>query len=179
MTERMSREEIAKSLKAMGVDPRKADIAASADSGAQVNVGRVGYVQVVGPPLLYPICITIPWSGLVSDNAKYGVTIIRNSPRLILQAKYKEAKGKAARAAKDVMGDYPPLSGPLMLVGRIYVPDNRPGHDVCNVAKCLLDALQKVVYVNDDQLHRVTLLRAGVDVDRPRCELEIQPLAAV
>lgn len=143
----------------------------------------VGYVAVVGPPLPLPIRVVLPWSVLISDNDKYGAAIINTSgkhvPKLLLTGRYRAAKEtarKLARAAMTVDGYlFTPLRNALQLNAKVWVPNNRP-HDVANFAKLVCDALEKAVYVNDSQLHRVTWERAGVDVDRPRAELTIGPI---
>lgn len=125
----------------------------------------------------FPIRLTIPWSGLVSDNKKYAPAYTRGgSPRLVLQHDYREAKKKAARIARTVMAGREPIDAvPLELYARVWVPDRRRGHDTANFAKCLCDALEGIVYANDEWLHRTVWERAGVDVDRPRAEVEIRP----
>lgn len=129
----------------------------------------------------WPIKITLPWSALVSDNDKYSAVIRRNGsakefPKLVLTARYKDAKEKAREVAKRMMAGVEPVSDALAFTARVYVPDNRPGHDVCNFAKCCLDAFEGAIYRNDGQLHRVVWERAGVDVDAPRAEIEVRPL---
>lgn len=175
MTATMSAAEKFRALRALDVPESLARKAAGLDAPVSVD-----FMRVEGPMLAFPIHIRVPWSALISDNDKYGVTMrgtmAKPFPKLILQARYREAKLKAREAGKAVMGTCPPLTMPLAFTGRVWVPDNRGGHDVCNFAKCLLDALQKTVYANDDQLHDVRWIRAGVDVDAPRCEIEIAPL---
>ncbi len=74
------------------------------------------------------------------------------------------------------MHGFNPLAMPLSLRARVYLPDNRPGHDVANFAKCCHDGLERAVYVKDEWLHRIAWERAGVDIDGPRAEIEIAPL---
>jgi Holliday junction resolvase RusA-like endonuclease len=124
--------------------------------------------------VVFPLCFTLPWSALVSDNRKYNAAYTRaKNPTLVLSHKYREAKKKAAGIAREAMGSAEPVAYPLALHARVWVPDNRPGHDVANFAKCCHDALEKVVYVTDEWLYRITWERAGVDVDRPRAEITI------
>jgi Holliday junction resolvase RusA-like endonuclease len=69
-----------------------------------------------------------------------------------------------------------PVEIPVKLEARVWVPDNRR-RDVPNFAKCVHDALEKLVYVNDCWLYDSRWIRAGVDVDHPRAEITITPLA--
>jgi hypothetical protein len=131
------------------------------------------------PPL--PIRLTLPWSMLVSDNAKYTAGLRGGRPRLLLTGAYRAAKNAAqqrARAAMTVAGRrYPPLAVPCALVARVYVPDARP-HDVANFAKCAHDAIERILIANDRWLYDVRWIRAGIDCDAPRAELELRPLVA-
>jgi Holliday junction resolvase RusA-like endonuclease len=121
--------------------------------------------------LLMPVRLRIPWSALASDNDKYG--IMRG--KLIAQKPYRAAKKAIRSLAVEAMNGRPPAACPLALVARVYVPDNRV-HDVVNFSKCVHDALKGSVFVDDQWLHDVRWIRAGVDVDAPRCELTITPL---
>lgn len=118
-----------------------------------------------------PICVRIPWSALVSDNDKYTVAV----SKLVLTDVYRNAKRAIGNAGADAMGGFATLNGPLSLVARVWMPDNRP-HDLTNFCKVVHDGLEKVVYRSDAQLHDVRWIRAGVDVDAPRCELTISPM---
>jgi Holliday junction resolvase RusA-like endonuclease len=117
------------------------------------------------------ISLRIPWSALVSDNAKYGVV----NGKLIAQKPYRAAKKAIASLAQDAMAGRPPAECPLALHARVWMPDNRR-HDLTNSCKIVHDALEGTIYTDDVWLHRVTWERAGVDVDAPRCELTISPL---
>jgi Holliday junction resolvase RusA-like endonuclease len=125
--------------------------------------------------------LTLPWSALVSDNRKYAAALRgKGVPMLIHTEQYRNAKKAAKARAVDAMTvegqRFPPLARPLALVARVWVPDNRHGHDVANFAKCAHDALEGIVYSKDEWLHDVRWIRAGVDVDRPRAEIEVAPL---
>jgi len=126
------------------------------------------------PPqtIMMPVHLRIPWSALVSDNAKYGVI----DGRLIAQKPYRAAKKAIHKLAVDVMGGRPAAACPLAIVARVYVPDNRV-HDVVNFSKCVHDALKGSVFTDDQWIHDARWIRAGVDVDAPRCELTISPLS--
>jgi Holliday junction resolvase RusA-like endonuclease len=115
--------------------------------------------------------LRIPWSCLVSDNAKYGVL----DGKLIAQKPYREAKKRIHALALEVMGDRPSFLQPVALVARVWMPDNRR-HDLTNSCKLVHDALEDAVVEDDSQLHDVRWIRAGVDVDAPRAELTITPL---
>lgn len=178
----MSKEEIARALEAQGVPRDKARQVAGLAAEPRE---RAAFLRVVGPELAFPIRFVLPWSALASDNDKYVAQIRRKDggvpfPFITLTEKYRAAKNSAkARAAEAMTVEgqrFPALASPLSLVARVWVPDNRPGHDVANFAKCAHDALEGVVYAKDEWLHDVRWIRAGVDVDRPRAELEIAPL---
>lgn len=130
-----------------------------------------------GEPLVYvrisdwPVSLRIPWSALVSDNAKYGVV----NGKLIAQKPYRAAKKAIASLAQDAMVGRLPAECPLSLHARVWMPDNRR-HDLTNSCKIVHDALEGTIYTDDVWLHRVTWERAGVDVDAPRAELTISPL---
>lgn len=130
---------------------------------------------------VWPIRFVLPWSALVSDNDKYAATLTRSStgtqfPRLLLTPRYRAAKAKAHVIARDAMSGAQPAACPLALVARVWVPDNRPGHDVSNFAKCCHDALEGAVVTKDEWLHDIRWMRVGVCVDQPRAEIEIRPL---
>lgn len=128
----------------------------------------------------WPLRLTLPWSYLVTDNRSRLAVIVHVGsnrtpiPKLVMQAAFREAKGKIRALARDVLNGTEPTTEPLRIEARVYLPDNKK-HDVVNFAKCVHDALNEVVYVDDHQLHDVRWLRAGVDVDRPRAELTITP----
>lgn len=178
----MTAEEMRSALKAQGVPSDRVEWLISREFGRDAAIST-NYVQTVGRELTFPIRITLPWSHLVSDNDKYGATIRGTMgsyhPKLILSAKYREAKAatqKKAREAMTVEGSrFDPLARPLSLYARVWVPDERP-HDVANFAKCCHDGIEKIVVANDRWLYRVVWERAGVDVDAPRAEIEITPL---
>lgn len=146
-------------------------------SGAKVDVQPEPNVDPS-----FPIRLRLPWSALVSDNDKY-VGQVRHRKgeqkphaQLTLTPKYREAKAKVVEIASQVMAGMKKCKQPLRLVCRVWVCDNRPGHDVANFAKGLLDAMQGVVYTNDELLHDVRFIRMGVDVDSPRADVEITPV---
>ncbi len=136
---------------------------------------------ITASPIIWPVRFVLPWSALVSDNDKYAATLTRSStgtqfPRLLLTPRYRAAKAKAHVIARDAMAGAQPAAFPLALVARVWVPDNRPGHDVCNFGKCLLDSCENAVVVNDQWFHSVTIQRAGTDVDSPRAEIEVRAI---
>jgi Holliday junction resolvase RusA-like endonuclease len=167
MTAALGFGEIVRQLMALRVPRDKAEQRARELTGA----GKGSPLLSAGElPILLPFELTIPWSVLVPDNDKYGVI----NGRMMLQAKYRMAKQKIAGLARAVTGELSPITAPLALVARVYVPDNRP-HDVANFAKLVHDALEGVVYKNDRWLWDVRWIRAGVDVDHPRAEITISP----
>jgi hypothetical protein len=181
MTGVMSPEERYRALRALDVPEAKARKAA----GFLLPTANVeNAAAVLRPNLTFPLRLVLPWSSLVSDNDKYGVAMRGNGsnahPILLLKPEYRRAKDAANKRAVEAMTvegvRLEPLTQPLALVARVWVPDNRPGHDVANFAKCAHDAFERVVYAKDEWLHDVRWIRAGVDVDAPRAEIEIRPL---
>ncbi len=124
----------------------------------------------------FPIRIVVPWSALVSDNDHYvPVVTAGGKAKLILDDKYREAKRKTRELAQQAMHGNVPIRTPLRLHVEVWVPDNRT-HDSGNFMKCLKDAMALVVYRDDKLLHDERIIRMGVDVDRPRAELTIEPI---
>lgn len=173
MSAPMTREEIIRGLMARGVAKGVAILAAGT---AAPPPETAGYVQVVGAPLLFPICLTLPWSALISENRRFA----SRGSRIFMTAPYKAARatakkiGLAAMTASDGKL-FPPLARPLALVARVWFPDNRI-HDAPNFAGATHNALKKIVFADDAWLHDVRWIRAGVDVDAPRAEIDIRPL---
>jgi Holliday junction resolvase RusA-like endonuclease len=170
----MSADEIERGLIAQGVPREKARVIAlrAPVDGNPLAKPPKGTIEARG--VAFPLALILPWSALVSDNAKYAPAYgKRGQPKMVLRPRYREAKKKTAGLAREIMAGAEPLATPLALSARVWVPDNRVGHDVANFAKCCHDALEKVVYVKDEWLYRITWERAGVDVDRPRAELTI------
>lgn len=132
------------------------------------------------PQIVWPVTLLLPWSYLVSDNARYVARVVgaRDKPhaKLNLSPDYRRGKGQVAQAARTKLGDVEPVSIALTLEARVWVPDEIRAHDVCNFAKAVHDALQTIVYTNDRWLWDTRWIRAGVDVDAPRCELTIRPI---
>jgi hypothetical protein len=136
------------------------------------------------PPHAGPVHVRIPYSRLVSDNDKYTIGMRDGKPRLVLTARYSEAKADIraiARLRADEAGALPsrPLwpDQALTLVGRVYYPRSVGQLDPTNLCKITHDALETALYAKDAQLHRVTWEKAGVDIDAPRAELTIRPLS--
>lgn len=172
MTASLTKDQIVRSLVAQGVPRAKAEQVAGVRSTTSQPAAS-------SAPLTFPIRLVLPWSALCSDNDKYGAAIVggRDNPRpkLLLKPDYREAKRKTAEIGAEAMQGHGPIARPLALIARVYVPNDRL-HDVVNFAKCAHDGLERVVYANDTWLHDARWIRAGVDVDHPRAELEIQPL---
>lgn len=171
----MTAEEIERSLIAQGVprDKARATALRAPLDGNPLAKAPEGVIEM-RPCVALPITFTLPWSALVSDNDKYTpVYTTTGRPKMILTSKYREAKAATRRIAKEIVGDAETVAIPLSLRAHVWVPDNRPGHDVANFAKCCHDALESVIYTKDEWLHDVQWRRAGVDVDRPRAEITI------
>jgi hypothetical protein len=63
--------------------------------------------------------LLLPWSHLVSDNARYGVI----NGKLLLTKDYRRCKGLTRELARAKLGQVEPASIPLQLEARVWVPD--------------------------------------------------------
>ncbi len=173
----MTPTEIERGLVAQGVPLEHAQRVARALSASPLPE----HVITATPAIVWPVRFVLPWSALVSDNDKYAATLTRSStgtqyPRLLLTPRYRAAKAKAHVIARDAMGGAQPAAYPLALVAWVWVPDNRPGHDVSNLAKACHDSLEGAVCVKDEWLHDIRWIRVGVDIDSPRAEIEVRAI---
>jgi Holliday junction resolvase RusA-like endonuclease len=134
--------------------------------------------QETRQPIILPLTLTLPFSCLVSDNKRYSATIRSGAPLLVLSAIYREAKDRIQNLARRAVGDAEPTPDPVILVGRVYLPDHRR-HDLSNFCKIVHDSLEGVVYRNDTQITDLRWVKAGVDIDRPRAEITISRYQAV
>ncbi len=119
--------------KALGIAAAK--IGAFRDPPTQSNLATVEL----------PLRFTLPWTALISDNRKYAPATGSRGGKMILRQEYRDAKSKARALARDAVGGGLPIAKPLRMIVRVYVPDARPGHDVCNFAKGVHDALEGIV----------------------------------
>lgn len=167
------------------VRPERPERGKGGDSVRSANPSRSTGPDTSSPDpavITWPLQLTLPWSHLATDNRKHGA-IIRPvganrtpTPLLVMAAEYREAKTKIRKLARSVLSGAEPVSIPLQLVARVWIPDTTRKHDVVNFAKCTHDALQEAVYTDDTWLYDARWIRAGVDVDRPRAEITITPL---
>ena len=120
--------------------------------------------------------LRIPWSALVSDNAKDRCACRGQGEavRLTTQA-YKDSLTKIQDIAREAMNGRPAATIPLALHARGFLPNTSRTRDVVNFSKALHDALSRVVYEDDSQLWDARWTRAGVDIDAPRAEITIRP----
>ena len=134
--------------------------------------------------------LDIPWAHLCPDNQKQiPVPVIakyagqRCVSRLMTLSRYKNGKAAIALVAADVIDNFHksvfPLfdeATPLSLIATAY-PPNRRKTDPINYAKGICDALQGIVYVDDNQIvSNGPWIRGRVDKDNPRIEVVITPL---
>jgi Holliday junction resolvase RusA-like endonuclease len=180
MTDLFTDGEVAALLRRQGVPEDR--IARQLGARDQTTTARPQYPVPPAPGLpaecpTAPILLRIPWSALVSDNAKSRAALRGTTATIVLTPAYREAKQRIRALCQDVMAGRPPLTIPLALEARVWVPD-RHRRDVVNFSKALHDALTGTVFLDDSQLHDVRWLRAGVDVDAPRAELTITPIPA-
>lgn len=128
-----------------------------------------------------PFRLVVPWSLLCSDNDKEEPYIAHGKdgkmwPRKRITVRYRTAKNAICDKAKLIVGESRPTIEPLSIRVEVWLPPARR-NDAVNFAKVVGDSLEKVVYANDNQLHRSTWIRAGIDIDAPRAEITITPLA--
>jgi Holliday junction resolvase RusA-like endonuclease len=116
--------------------------------------------------------VRLPWSVLVPDNQKH----VPREGRLFLTPEYREAKNQARAKIAEQLAGAPPLTTDVRLEARVYLPNLSRKRDVANLSKLVHDALSTLVYVDDSQIADTRWIRAGVDVDAPRCELTITSL---
>lgn len=178
----MTADEIVRALMAQGVPGERAErFAASAietRSGA-----RAGAVEPPAPLVVHPAAVrlTLPWSALCPDNERESAGLTMRGgkplPRKVMTARYREARNKIIGVARELMRteNAAPFDVPLSLVAHVFTPTQRRV-DVANFAKGVHDALNKIVYTDDNWLYDVRWVRCGMDMDRPRVELEISPL---
>lgn len=114
--------------------------------------------------------ITIPWKHLTSKNAKF----VRTRRGQRLSAAYRKGKDAIHLLAKDQY-DGPVLDVPVHFRMETHMPDRRR-RDVQNYLQQVCDALEGVVYVDDWQIHKLTLIRHEPDRENPRAEIEVTPL---
>ncbi len=131
------------------------------------------------PAIEWPLRLTLPWSLLVSDNERKEPYLVleggKQHARMRLTKRYREAAAKIEQLVKAKLGDATPAAVPLELTARVFVPGGRLDADVVNFAKGVHDALEYCAGELAARLHAVHWIRAGVDVDAPRAEVNITP----
>ena len=142
----------------------------------------IASLEIQAPAIEWPVRLLLPWSLLVSDNERKEPYLVHEGgkphARMRLTKRYREAKAKIEQLARGKLGVVAAAADvELELTAKVWVPGGSYSrNDVCNFGKGVHDALEGIVYVNDNQLHATHWLRAGVDVDAPRAELTIAPL---
>lgn len=118
--------------------------------------------------------LTLPWDVLAQVNHR--LTSRGRGPGLTLSADYRAKKHAAEMLVQaQVRGKRPRFTGPVSMTLRFYEPDRRR-RDPSNLLKLVEDAMSGTVYDDDHRIHRQTWERAGVDRERPRVEIVVQPL---
>ncbi|HET9554918.1 MAG TPA: RusA family crossover junction endodeoxyribonuclease [Anaeromyxobacteraceae bacterium] len=108
----------------------------------------------------------------VSTNASY---IRSKQGRLCKTPEAVAFCGRLQLAARKAMRGAKPLAGSLSVGLTFHFANERPDTD--GPIKPVLDALQRIVYVNDRQVRRLVVERA-IDKQRPRvevCVVEVTP----
>jgi Holliday junction resolvase RusA-like endonuclease len=177
----MSAEEIERGLVAQGVPLEKARLVAlrAPVDGNPLAAPPAGVIHAPRSVAL-PFRMTVPWSELCSDNEKEvgSLTRLANGTMIArkkLTARYKTSKEAIRNRAKAIVKDAHPVSIPLAIQVDVWLPPSRR-NDAINFAKVCGDALEGVVYENDNQLHDARWRRMGTDIDRPRAEITLSPL---
>ena len=83
--------------------------------------------------------------------------------------RYEEKVAVCARSA----GLSAPLTGSVRLEIRLWLPDRRR-RDIDNTAKTIMDALNRLAWLDDSQVTSLTVTRAGIDSTNPRAEIALQ-----
>jgi Holliday junction resolvase RusA-like endonuclease len=116
----------------------------------------------------------------VPDNAKYAAGIKAGGAFILLSTEYRNGKNKAVEQVEEQMralkAERFPIAVKLRIEARMFEPNRSKRRDISNYTKLVHDALTGIVYADDSQLDRVLWVRAGVDIDRPRLELEVSVL---
>lgn len=124
--------------------------------------------------------IAFPWSSLCPDNAKYAPALRGKKPVLLLTAAYRAAKKAMTRQVSEELVLGPPglpWRGRVLLRAVVFEPDRRTRRDPSNYSKVTHDALSGLVYADDSQIDVSWWLRGPKDIDRPRLEVLVYPLA--
>jgi crossover junction endodeoxyribonuclease RusA len=89
--------------------------------------------------------------------------------RTYVSEEAKDYKRTCGWMAREILGDFEPLAGPVFMRVRVYRPQK--SGDLTNRIKVLEDALEGIAYINDKQIvwndHR-----RYEDKDNPRVEVE-------
>lgn len=181
MTSFLSVQAIESGLLRAGVPPEKARAEALRQAGASSPaLAPSPAPQPIAKAAEWPFRLSLPWSCLVSDNDKHRAQLRGTGPSakavMVITRSYATAEERIHALALQRMDGASPAAEPLALHARVWMPDERV-HDLTNSCKLVHDALEGTVYQNDRWLYDVRWTRAGVDVDAPRCELMIWPLA--
>ncbi len=174
-----TRDQIREQLRARNVGEAAIERVLDREFGVAES-GKSAPQAVVRETIALPFRLVVPWSLLCSDNEKEVGSLHRRGgeiyPRKVLSARYKTSKAAIQDKAKIVAAGASPTTEPLAIRVRVWLPPARR-NDAINFSKVVHDAMEDVVYENDNQLHHIDWRRAGVDIDAPRAEIEITPLA--
>jgi Holliday junction resolvase RusA-like endonuclease len=174
VTATLSYDAIVRGLVAQGVPLDRAEASARRELSLSSILPEQQQTAQEIPDVIWPVRLVIPWSALVTDNAKFRAAIRGAKPCMVILQPYAQARQRIAQLAQLAMNGSAPVSVPLAFVGRVFMPSQRR-IDPSNCAKLVQDALNKIVYADDAWLYDVRWLNAGVDVDAPRAEITIEP----
>lgn len=157
------RELNAASRKATGKDTR-AVVRAGRQQGGGYSFGALPGVDEP------PVSLVLPWSTLHSINGMF--TIVGKE----YQGAKLRARGKISEQLGDIhLGAWQPMTCRVGVDVVLVCPDRRP-RDLDNYEKLIYDALKGLVY-RDDSLIDDKRMRRDYDVDRPRAEITVTPIA--
>jgi crossover junction endodeoxyribonuclease RusA len=86
----------------------------------------------------------------------------RAGNRIYLSPSGKRFKGDAAIDCLAALGKVEPLTGRLGVQIELVAPNKVRDSDIDNRIKCVLDALEGILFVNDSQIDRLIVLRREI-----------------
>jgi Holliday junction resolvase RusA-like endonuclease len=123
------------------------------------------------PPPPRESTLVLPWSLVLSDNARHG--LVRD--RIRLTARYRKALDAATTLIRQ-QWRRDPITVRVELLVVLHPPDKRR-RDIGNTAKLICDSLQHGgAFLDDAQIDRLIVERAPPSTDHPRAVLTVRPL---
>ena len=117
--------------------------------------------------------LTLPYP--VSVNSLYKPVRYGKGARFVRTTEAVRYKIQAKRAAGKQTGGLKPLAKRLKVLIVAFMPDGKK-RDLDNLFKIALDALNGVVWIDDEQIDDLHVIRGGIDTENPRIELVISEM---